>query len=528
MGTTWDENAQVVDGYSFIKILMQGDINNKYLYDHPYHPPLTKYLYGLVAYFDIEDHKPSAHPILRADEPTFRYDYTYSRLLSVLFSSLSVIFIFLIGRRYFSPIVAVVGSIIFSLLPFFLGLSQLASIESILMFFFTASVYIFFRFLEDFTLKKTIIMGIVMGLALATKYTNALLFPLLIWVASIWYVHNKKSPFRKLIIKRTFLIFFISLLTFFIVWPQPWFHFSEVLRLNYELRTSDSKFSVPEVFFGRLIFVPKAYYLVMFLITTPTLLLILFFIGVFAMSGSGVKDYFSLKMFKRLVTDISKNTETLFKRIFLFVDIHPKYKYVKKNWILFAIFAWFLLPFIQSLYNFRQHGIRYIVEVYAPFSIIAAIGFDYLSSKLTPSTRTKLILFIPVSIYMFIILLKLTPYYLDYFNIVVGGNKYVYENRLFQFGWWGQGIKEAALYVEDNAERGSKIGLAVVPIGVTPPLKSLDVSEYNNGTTYDYVLVSYFNIVRIGFDDSKVRSNYYPVYEVKADGAVLVTVYKHK
>jgi hypothetical protein len=197
-------------------------------------------------------------------------------------------------------------------------------------------------------------------------------------------------------------------------------------------------------------------------------------------------------------------------------------------WIPYSIVIWFLFPFSQSFYNFRQHGIRYIIEIYSPLALIAAIGFDYVVSKVTKKALLKIIFFMSMVIYLLVILIKITPYYLEYFNIVAGGTKNVYEKKLFQMGWWGQGIREAAIYIINNVPKNSRIGYAISPINSLPPLAGFNASKYDHGQRYDYVMVNYFHVLREGFDDSDIKLNYKEVYIVKADGAHLVTVYKHK
>ena len=468
MGRTWDEGAYVEMGYRFVQLIQKGDFTNSYWYKTSDAPPFARYVYGLVGQLDIS-----------------HYDYTFSRLVSVLLSSLSTAIVTLIGWKYVSSFVGITAGLIFATLPFFLGFSQLATLESFIMFFFTASVYYFLDFLENLSLKKMIITGVLIGFSLLTKYTNILLLPLFILIYLLWYFHVGRNRGYKRLNYKLVGIFITALITFFLLWPMPWLHLKEVINFNYEWRIIGSKHSVPEVFFGRLMLTPKIYYIVHFLITTPLIILGLFFVGL-----KNISD--------------------------------------KKKWVLYALVAWFVLPFAQSLYNFRQHGIRYIIEIYAPFSLIAAIGFDYLVSKFTKSIKTKVLYLIPVVIYMLIILIKITPYYLDYFNILVGGAKGVYEKRLFQLGWWGQGIKEAVLYVAKNARTNARVGLAVEPLTSVPPIKHLKMYSFEKDKAYDYVLVSYFMIVREGFDDSSIKKNYNLVHSVSADGASLIDVYQRK
>lgn len=475
MGRTWDENSQVELGYKFIKLIKNRDFSNP-LWQYPYHPPLTKYLYGWVAQYDVSQYKDG--------KPIFNYDWTNARLISVLFSSLTAVLILLIGWSYLSLFIGTISSIIFSMLPFMLGLSQLATIESILIFFFTASVYSFLNFLKKMTLGNAILTGILVGLALETKYTNILLIPLFLWIYCIWYFYKNKKE-NKFFNPKILVIAISSFLIFFLLWPMPWFHLKEIIDLNYKMRVVDTSHSIPEVFFGRLMFVPKLYYAIEFLITTPFIILALFLIGL-------------------------KNISN------------------KKTWIMYSLVIWFIFPFIQSFYNFRQHGVRYIIEIYAPLSLIAGIGFNYLLEKFTKKILIKSIFFIPVFIYMFVIIFRITPYYLNYFNIVVGGAKNVYEKKLFQLGWWGEGGREAALYLKTSAPKGSAIGIAHEPFASIPKINNLKIEPYKENKKYDYIIVGFFHIIRHEFDDSKIRKNYVSVYSVIADSAHIMEVYKKK
>lgn len=477
MGRTWDEPYYVESAYTFIDLARKGDFTNPSWYrnESSGFPPLSRYLYGIAGALDV-------HGLDSMGKPLFNYDYTHSRLVSVLFSSLTVVLVVLMGWKYISPFVGITSGTILSMLPFFLGFSQIATLESLIIFFFTATIFSFINLLVSFSKKNIFLTGILLGLSMAVKYTNFLLIPLIICIYIIWYFKGKKyRKFNLNNIKPIVAIIVIGFTTFFVLWPMPWFHLQDVFLFNKNLRYSP--YSVPEVFFGKLILVPKIYYFLYFLITTPLLILILFLIGL-----------------KRLDH--------------------------KRNWFFLSIAVWFIFPFVQSLYNYKQHGLRYIIEVYAPLSIIAAVGLEYTSSKIHKVKHIKAILLFALIIYLFLILFRITPYYLDYFNELVGGPKNVYEKRMFQLGWWGQGIREAAYYVEKNSTPGSTIGIAISPSHVMPPLPKLNVKTYNTKENYDYVIVNYYNILREGFDDRLIKKNYKRIYSVMADGASIVDIYK--
>ncbi|OGH10239.1 MAG: hypothetical protein A2152_01005 [Candidatus Levybacteria bacterium RBG_16_35_6] len=505
VGRTWDESAQFEDGYNFVRLILKGDFTNPYLYNHPDHPPVTKYLYGAASYLDIQSNIPNENPMLKG-EPTFNYDITYSRLVSVFFSSLTVVIVTAFSF-ILSPLIGIFAGIILATLPFFLGLSQIASIESILIFFFTATVVSFLTLLQKRTFKFAILTGILLGFAIATKFTNIMLYPMLFIFYSLYYfLEDKKERFYDL---KIFLILPVSLLTVFILWPMPWFHIDYFIEYNNKLRILSTAHSIPEVFYGRLMFVPKIYYFLMFLITTPLFLILSFFLG------------------SKIISDFSMNKSRLnfLKKIDYKLPKTEKLIKNKKPWLLLSLIIWFLFPFLQSFYNFRQHGVRYIIQIYSPFSIIAAIGFVWVFSLLKTKFQ-KILLIALLIIYLFIPIISISPYYLDYFNFVVGGSGNVYEKRMFQLGWWGEGIKEAADVVKKTAKPGESVGLAVVPIESVPKMNNLLVEKYDKNRKYDFVIVSYFNVLREGFNDFEIKNNCKLIYSVVGNGARLVDDYK--
>jgi 4-amino-4-deoxy-L-arabinose transferase-like glycosyltransferase len=504
-GRTWDEIAYLKDGNTFLNLLAKKDFNNPTFYDQPDHPPFAKYLYGAASFFDLN--KNSKSNFVFADS-TFNYDLTNSRLVSVLFSSLTVVLVTLVGFML-SPLIGLLAGLILATLPFFLGLSQLVTIESILIFSFTASVYTFLKFIEKYSWRWVILSGVFLGFAISTKYTNFMLFPILIITHFLyWFLENKrKSRFFNI---KLISIFCISLFVFFILWPMPWFHVSNFIAYNAKLRFTDVSHTIPEVFFGKLVLVPKIYFIVMFLITTPLLTLLSFFLGL------------------KIISDLAIAKKSKFNFVKSVGYQLPNIKNVVKNhkpWMLLSIVIWFCFPFLQSFYNLIQHGVRYIIEIYAPLSLISAIGVVWIISLFKTRTQ-KIVFFLIVILYLLLPIIQITPYYLNYFNILVGGPKNVYEKRMFQLGWWGDGIKEASLHLDKTAKKGSTLGVAAVPIESTPPLSNLVPKKYVTGEKYDYVIVSYFNVIREGFDETSIKKDCKLVYSVMAAGAHLVDDYK--
>lgn len=488
IGRTWDEQEYAEQGHRLIELLRKGDFNNSYFYTTYDHPPLVKYLYGLTAYLDVEEYLPNGDPVLR-------YDLTYSRLLSSILFSLGTAITALIGWKVFSPTVGIFSGIILAMLPFSLGLSQLVTAESLKIFIYPLTICTFILLIEKFTWKKVLLAGAITGIALQAKQSNSLAILMLGAMFLFQYKELKakaKPAFIKTRVKAIVLILLVGVGVFVLFWPQLPFHLKEIYAIHSGLwnvqfspKIWQITLSPPEVFFGRLMLTPIFYYVVYFFITIPVVILFLFFAGI----G---------QMFK------------------------------KRSIYLLSILVWFVFPFALSIYSWRQHGLRYIIEIYPAIAIISAIGFETIIKKLTGSRLLRLLLFLPIALYLFFSFWSVRPYYLDYFNELIGGVNTVYKYNLFQTGWWGEGLREAGLYLKENAPQGSVIGIAVSPGHVFPKFGGLGYSDWSANHKYDYVVVNNYHIIRDGFNDLPVKENYKPVYRVKADEAILVTVYKSK
>lgn len=478
MGQVWDENSLLRDyAWHHIKDAINLDFGNDFWWKGtPDHPPLVRYIRGVASIPDIIGWDKNNLPI-------YDYNLFYNRLLSIVLGSLTTLMVFLIGTRYISLFGGTTSAIIFTMLPIPLGHSQLAMLEPLALFSFTASIYMFFLFLEKPNNKRLTIAGVALGIALLSRETHIMILPIMLITI---FIKNKTKEIKELkhIIYKTLGIYGVAFLTFFIFWPMPFFHLSYMIHYFFNLRVNVST-SIPEVFFGVLMFVPIPYYFFYFIITTPLLIYILGILGLFRINKSN-------------------------------------------NWVWYTFIIWFCFPFILSLYPNRQQGIRYIIQICVPFALIASLGLESFVVRFKSKVSGKIFLILLLFLYQFLILWRITPYYIDYFNILVGGAKGVYEKKLFHLAWWGEGLKEAFEFLQKEAPVGSRIGVATSPDHILLPLPGREVTKYSDTEQFDFVVVNFYHVVRIEFDDTFIKNNYDLAYVVKADGAHLVEVYQKK
>jgi 4-amino-4-deoxy-L-arabinose transferase-like glycosyltransferase len=485
IGHTWDEYAYVGVGDDYLRLIKNGDFSSSQWYSFPDHPPLSRYLYGLAGQFSIDARATDGAAI-------FKYDWTAPRVLSALFSSLAVGFVFLIGQRVWNKSVGIASAGILMLLPLSIAYGQLITLESLILLLTTACVYMFILYLEENSKKYLVLTGILLGLALATKYTNVLLGVLLgaVWLAakiqkaqtthqSIWKSLSKKDL-------SILLVPVIALAVFWLIWPALWTHPVETFQ-NIQNWSRERMAPATEYYFGVLQPVPWHYYLGSFVVSTPVVVLVFMCVGLF---------------------------------------YYYKNSAARKYWLLVL---WLLIPLLQSFYPLRQNGIRYVIMIYPAVALIVGYALMELTKKLR-AIHPELPLYFHSIVYgvLLLSLYLVYPYYLDYYNFMTGGNTTVYERKLFELGSWGQGQREAIMVLSQVAEPGSTVGLAVIPDYVAPSAGNLRIGLYNSKYDFTYVITNSFNEFRSDIKAELKERGYVPIHYVTAGGAPIVTIYSKK
>jgi hypothetical protein len=120
--------------------------------------------------------------------------------------------------------------------------------------------------------------------------------------------------------------------------------------------------------------------------------------------------------------------------------------------------AWLVIPLGVALSPVRQDGVRYVLPCVVALALLAATGWDYLATLLEPKLRRAFAaLAACVTMYHIVTLLRISPYYLDYFGEQVGGAGTVAPRGWFETAWWGEGVDRAVGYVNDHAARNARV-----------------------------------------------------------------------
>jgi hypothetical protein len=98
----------------------------------------------------------------------------------------------------------------------------------------------------------------------------------------------------------------------------------------------------------------------------------------------------------------------------------------------------------------RQDGVRYVMPCLLALALIAAAGFDQLAIWGRVRHAFAAIATVVVA-YLALTLVRVHPYYLDYFAEQVGGAGRVAARGWFETAWWGEGVDRAVAYVNTHA-----------------------------------------------------------------------------
>jgi len=155
------------------------------------------------------------------------------RFWSAIFSCLSVLFFYLVGKNIFnSQISAFIFTLLIIFTPGLIQLSHFGTTESILVFVFITNIYLSLKIFDKFKLKYLILASLISGIGLATKISAAIfVLPVLI------------SLFPK--IKKSILYLVITFVFFIIFSPFNILDFSSFLSsIKYEISIASGQIPV--------------------------------------------------------------------------------------------------------------------------------------------------------------------------------------------------------------------------------------------------------------------------------------------
>jgi len=227
--TIYDVKSYTSYGRKFIESLSKGDFLGAASMEYG-GPPLGIFLIGLSSYLF----------------GPFIGDYKAGLLAPIISSSLTMLLIYLIMRKLFRLSIkhAIAGSLILSFDPYLVQFSA-AYLDSIGTFFLFMAIYAYLRF-QDLTVKRGIIIGLLVGLAGITKLSFlifAFFFALLLTLIEKSY-------------KAGLSVFLTS---FSLIPLIPWIWYGETLSRGIARNLAFNSLLPPIIFGPMMIGIPEAY-----------------------------------------------------------------------------------------------------------------------------------------------------------------------------------------------------------------------------------------------------------------------------
>jgi hypothetical protein len=194
---TWDEDDHLYAGYMSLKT---GDFGL-----NPEHPPLVKML-AAVPLLDMALRMPALQnrefkheAFLGGKEFLFKNDADTmlfrARMAAAILTLLLAVLVFLAGQEMFGTAAGFIALVLLVFDPNQIAHGAFVTTDTGLTCFLFATVYCFYRYVKQPSIGRLLLGGFAGGLALATKHTGILIFPILLALAICeWLLGRRAKP----------------------------------------------------------------------------------------------------------------------------------------------------------------------------------------------------------------------------------------------------------------------------------------------------------------------------------------------
>ena len=233
---TWDEPDHIYSAYMQAK---HGDFGL-----NPEHPPLIKFL-GALPLLDMQFKMPplQGRPY-RLEEAVGGREFLFGndanailfrvRLATSSITILLAMLVFLAAQEMFATGAGFIALGLIAFDPTLLAHSALLTTDAGGACFLFASVYAFYRYAGSPSKARLVLVGLVAGLALASKHSSVLLFPMLVLLSLVEVVWTQ-APRRKRALQLAGALVAVALLSVGVLWASYGFRYAarvDGLQLN--------------------------------------------------------------------------------------------------------------------------------------------------------------------------------------------------------------------------------------------------------------------------------------------------------
>ena len=429
----------------------------------------------------------------------------YLRWLRLPMATLEVLAIpaaYLLLRRLVAPATALIAALLWALSPFLVAHARLLHLDALLTTFVTFSLLCMLIACRDARpLRWIVASGCCTGLALLTKGPALILLPFIGLL--LFALANDEGRTTK--DERTWFAFFlrrlgvavplyllwlaVAALTFTLVWPAMWIDPAHALRSFFGLiqQNGGRPNGDGQFFLGRAVGDPGVlFYLVSDLFRMTPVMLIGLLAVPFALWPANDE--------RRRTNDEGRSSSQIANRwSFVFGRWSPEQQ------TLLALAAFVLFWTLVMTLGPKKFD-RYTLPTWPSLLVLAAAGWRWLLwdalawlSRHQPSVSSGVwagvrgVLMVGLLVLEIITLARYHPYYLSYYNPLLGGGPAAQQALLIG---WGEGMDQAGAYLSSRPDIGAGQVLSALPRTLRPfvPVPVEDVTELGN-TIANYVVV---------------------------------------
>ncbi len=439
-----DESKWLVRSANFLSAVSNGSYADTYQREHPGVTTMWAGALGLARLFpeykdaEITDvDRVQLISMLRQAGYEPLETLVSARVVVVLINSAVLVFVFAYARKLLGTAAATLGTLFIAFSPFHAAHTQILHLDGLMGSFMLLSLLAFLSFGSFQSFSDLIVSSIAAGLSWLTKSPSLVLLPTVGLLALVFYFRRLKSQkdintIRTLwpTIRELFFWVVIASITFIVLWPAMWVDpigsVTKILTsaIGYAVEGHDNA-----IFFDGRIFPdgrigPEVlhFYPVTYLWRATPVVLFGLPLSLFAFFK---RDY-PLRRFQSRVT-----VAGLLLAVVIFVLV---------------------MNFGTKKFD------RYLIPAYAPLDLISATGwiaFSNVAVKLKSWQHRRLVKLSVLGtavVLQLLLLLSVYPYYLSYYNVVLGGGKRA--QNVMTIGW-GEGLDAAARYLNEKPNPGS-------------------------------------------------------------------------
>ena len=370
-------------------------------------------------------------PLLLAEQALGLADYYYiHRLRSTLthlFFIIGGFFCYRLAYHLFgSRLIAILSLLIFLLHPRLYAHSFINSKDLPFLSMFALTLYLLERAFRRDTPGAFLLLGIAVGLLTNLRIMGIMLFPAVIALRGLDLFYAGAGPERKHILLTAGLFTLAAVLTAYALAPYAWTNPIDYWTTSLSL-TVNHPTGVAQLFQGDLVFsreLPPHYNATWFVLTTPPPLLLLGFIGMAAVVVGGLHRPGA----------IFRNNRRRFLGLLL---------------------AAFLLPplAVALLGSNQYHDWRHLYFIYAPFSLLAALGGGWLLAGLGRQGWRRAGLYALAGLGLGLTLFQMAqihPWQHGYFNFLVERTTPEWLRGQYELDRWQLAQREGLAYLRER------------------------------------------------------------------------------